>query len=331
MAKEEKDGNRQANFAIAEIFYEMANIFEIQNVKWKPQAYRIAAQTLESLGKNIEDIYISGGIKELEELPGIGEGLAKKIIQYIKTGKIEEHEKLKKSIPAGIYNMMRIPGVGGKKAILFYNKFGIKSIDELERAAREHKLLGMKGFKEKSEENIIEGIALMKQQIGRVPLKKAKAVAEKIIKELKKIKEVKEAIAAGSIRREKPTIRDIDIVVGTPVPEKVLRAFVKMPFVKKILGIGKEKAIIIHKSRMQVDIRVFTDEEFGAGLLYFTGDKQHNIWLRRIAIKNGWKLNEYGLFDNKTGKRIAGRSEEEIYKKLGVRMLEPEKRIGETK
>ncbi|MEM4271037.1 MAG: nucleotidyltransferase domain-containing protein, partial [Candidatus Pacearchaeota archaeon] len=306
-----KSSNKEINSKIAEIFYEMADILEIQNVKWKPQAYRIAAQTLESLGESVEDIYLLGGIKELEELPGIGEALAKKIIQYIENGKIEEHEKLKKSIPSGIYEMMKIPGIGGKKASLFYNELGIKNIKELEEAARKNKLQGLPGFKQKAEEKILEGIEIMKGKKGRIPLEEAEKIAKNIITELKKLKEVSEAVPAGSLRRKKSTIGDIDIVIKTEKPEQVLKKFVKMKFVKKVLGIGKEKAIVITQHGIQADARVFTEEEFGAGLLYFTGDKGHNIWLRKIAIKKGWKLNEYGLFD-KNGKRIAGRSEEEI-------------------
>jgi DNA polymerase (family 10) len=185
------------------------------------------------------------------------------------------------------------------------------------------------GFREKAESKIIEGIALMKSKPGRISFKKAEKIALRIVKEIKKLKEVKEAIPAGSLRRKKETIGDIDIVIKTGNPEMVLKKFVKMKFVKEILGVGTEKATIIAKEGLQVDARVFTDKEFGAGLLYFTGDKGHNIWLRKLAIKKGLKLNEYGLFD-KQGKRIAGKSEEEIYSKLGLKYINPEKRIGEV-
>jgi DNA polymerase (family 10) len=224
--------------------------------------------------------------------------------------------------------MMRVPGIGAKKASLFYNKLGIKNIDELSRAAEEHKLQGLRGFKERAEQKIVEGIEMMKQDQTRIPLKKAAKIVNLILKELKKLPEVAECIPAGSFRRRKLTIRDLDIVVRTPNPEKILARFVKMKFVKQVLGVGKEKATIITKQGVQVDIRVFTDREFGAGLLYFTGDKQHNIWLRKIAIRKGWKLNEYGLFDKK-GARLAGKTEEEVYNKLGLKYVEPEKRIGE--
>lgn len=317
------------NLAIAEIFYEMADILEFQNIKWKPQAYRLAAQTLEGLRGDVYDIYSKGGEKALEELPGIGEGLATKIIQYILKEKIDEFEKLKKSLPSGLYEIMQVPGIGAKKANLFYNKLGIKNIKQLKKAAEQKKLIGLPGFKEKAEENILEGIELLEGRSERMSFRIAEKIANDILKEIRKLPEVDEAIAAGSLRRKKSSIGDIDLIVKTPKPEIVLKKFVKMSFVLKVLGVGKEKATIITKDKVQVDVRVFTKEEFGAGLLYFTGDKQHNIWLRKIAIKKGLKLNEYGLFENKTGKRLAGESEEGIYSKLGLKFVKPENRIGE--
>ncbi len=330
MIKEKKEAGKFSgkNELIAGIFYEMADILEIKQEKWKPQAYRIAAQTLEGLKKDVEEIYKKQGIKGLERIPGIGEGLARKIIQFIETGIINEHEKLKKSIHSGLYEMMNIPGVGAKKASLFYNKLKIKTINQLEEAARKHKLFNLPGFKEKAEQNILEGISMLKKQKGRIALKQAEKIAGRILKELRKLPEVRQAIAAGSLRRKKSTIGDIDIVIKTNQPEIVAEKFVKMPFVKEVLGKGREKATIITKQSIQVDIRFFTEENFGSGLLYFTGDKQHNIWLRKKAIKKAWKLSEYGLFQG--SKRIAGKTEKEIYKLLNVKFPKPENRIGET-
>jgi len=319
-----KEGN--LNEEIAKIFYEMADILEVQNVMWKPQAYRTGAQSIES-GRDVSEIYSNEGIKGLKEIPGIGEELAKKIIEYIETGKILSYEKMKKAIPKGLYEMMNIPGVGVKRAGLFYNKLGIKSIRELKKAAEEHKLIG-EGLKEKTEKNILDAISLANRK--RILLKDAEKIAEGIVSELRKVKEVKKAEVAGSVRRKKATIGDIDIVVMTNEPEKVADEFVKMDFVKKVIGKGKEKATVITKDDIQADLRFFSEEEYGAGLLYFTGDKQHNIWLRRIAIKKGMKLNEYGLFEIKSRKRVAGRTEEEVYSKLGLKFVEPERRLGEV-
>jgi DNA polymerase (family 10) len=311
---------------ISQIFYHIADVLESQGVAWKPIAYRKAARSLENLKEDVDTLYKREGIKGIEEIQGVGEALAKKIIQYIETGKIDSWERLKKTLPKGFYNLLDVPGLGIKKAKLFYEKLKIKSIEQLEKAAKAHKLIGLPGFKEKSEKNILEGIELLKKQKGRIPYLKAKKIADKIVFELKKLPEVEEAIAAGSLRRKMPTIGDLDIVVKTKYPEKVIDKFVKMKFVKKIIGKGKEKATIITKENVQADLRVFTESEFGAGLLYFTGDKEHNIWLRKIAIKKGMKLNEYGLF--RGSKRIAGRTEQEIYQSLNVKMPIPEKRIG---
>ena len=319
------------NSAIVDIFYEIADILEMQNVKWKPQAYRIAAQTLESLREDVSNIYRKEGEKGLEELPGIGEGLAEKIIQFLKKGKIQEYEKLKKTLPHGLYEMMKIPGVGAKHASLFYHKLEIKNINELKKAAESKKLIGLPGFKEKAEENILGGIAILKGQKERMPLKEAEKIVNKVLPQIKSIKEIDKVIIAGSFRRKKEIIGDLDIVILTKQPELVLKKIVKMDFVKEVLGVGSEKATIISSDNIQIDFRVFTSEEFGAGLLYFTGDKQHNIWLRKIAIKKGLKLNEYGLFEKRTGKRIAGATEKEVYDKLRLRFINPEERIGEVK
>jgi DNA polymerase (family 10) len=316
------------NIEIAAIFFQMADILELKNVKWKPQAYIIAGQTLESLKEDVSEIYQRKGREGLMRLSGIGEALADKIIEYLNKRSIKEHEKLRKKIPPGIYEMMQIPGIGAKKASIFYNKLGIKTPDELLRAVEEHRLKRLSGFKERAEEKIKEGIEIFKARKPRMPLKTAEKIANKVIKKLKRFSEVQEAIAAGSIRRKKDSIGDIDIIIKTNKPRQVLKKFVKMNFVREILGIGDEKATIVTKDNIQIDARVFTNQEFGAGLLYFTGDKQHNIWLRKIAIKKGLKLNEYGLFNMKTGKRIAGKNEAEIYEILGLRFLPPERRIG---
>lgn len=313
------------NWKIARIFYQIADILELKNDRWRPQAYRIAAQTLESLKEPVNEIYVRKGERGLMELPGIGEALARKIIQYIETKKIDKLENLKKTIPQGLYEMMLIPGIGVKKAKLFYSR-GIKTIKQLKNAAEKHELLQIAGFKKRAEEKILEGIK-SKGIESRISLKQAEKIANRMLKEIKKIKDVKKIEIAGSVRRKKSSIRDFDFVVLTDNSEKVASRIVKMSFVREVIGKGKEKLTIITKEGRQADFRFFNEDEYGAGLLYFTGDKGHNIWLRTIAIKLGYKLNEYGLFKN--NKRIAGKNEQEIYKALGVKMPKPEKRIGE--
>ena len=314
------------NIEIANIFYKIADILEIKGDKFRPQAYRVAAQSLEALKKDVQDIYLEKGEKGLKDIPGIGEALSQKIIQYIETEKIDKLERLKKEIPAGIYEMMSIPGVGAKRAKLFYDS-GIKDIKELEKAARNHKLQKLPSFKQRAEEKILEGIKSMGIE-ERLPRKEAEKIASKILQELEAIKEIKKTEIAGSLRRKKESIRDFDFVILTDNPEKVIEKITKMSFVKDIIAKGKEKLTIITKQDRQADFRFFNKEEYGAGLLYFTGDKGHNIWLRTIAIKKGLKLNEYGLFKNE--KRIAGKTEEEIYDKLGLQYISPEKRVGEV-
>ena len=312
------------NKKIVLIFYEIADLMELKKDRWRAIAYRAAAQTLESMNKDVQDIYLNQGVSGLEAIPNVGEALAKKIIQYIETEKIDKLEELKKEIPSGLYEMMQIPGVGIKKAKLFYDS-GIKSIKQLKKAAENHKLLGLEGFKKRAEEKILEGIRFRKIE-DRIPLKQGEKIADKILKELKKIKEIKKAEIAGSIRRRKETIRDFDFVILTDKPEAVISKLVKMSFVKKVIEKGKEKVTIVTEGNRQADFRFFQEDEYGAGLLYFTGDRNYNIWMRKIAIKKGLKLNEYGLFSG--GRRVAGKSEQEIFSKFGLKYLEPEDRVG---
>lgn len=314
------------NQEIAGIFYEMADILEMQNVQWKPRAYRQAARAISSLPEDVERIYKKGGIKLLEEIPGVGEGIAKKIIEFLKTGKIKEYKKLKKIVPSHINILMKIPGMGSKKVKKLNKLLNIKTVSDLEKAARAHKIAKIPGFGEKSEQDILEGIALMKKAKGRIPLKQAERVANKIIAKLKKLKEVKKILAAGSLRRKKATIRDVDILVSSTQPEKVIEAFANLKDIQKVLAKGHTKATIVFKSGIQSDLRVLSPESWGAGLFYFTGSKNYNIEMRKIAIKKGYKLSEYGLFDKQTGKMIAGKTEQEICKKLEVKYLKPEQR-----
>jgi DNA polymerase (family 10) len=314
------------NQLIAEIFYAMADILEMQNVQWKPRAYRQAARAIDSLPEDIGGVYKKGGIKLLEEIPGVGEGIAKKIIEFLKTGKVKEYERLKKAVPSHINILMRIPGMGSKKVKKLNKILNIRTVSDLEKAARAHKIANIEGFGEKSEQDILEGIALMRKSKGRIPLKTAERTADKIISRLKRLKEVKQISSAGSLRRRKSTIRDIDILVSSDKPEKVINAFTKLKDIQKVLAKGPTKATIVLKSGIQSDLRVLPPESWGAGLFYFTGSKNYNIEMRKIAIKKGYKLSEYGLFDKQTGRMIAGKTEKEICKKLGVKWLKPEQR-----
>ncbi|MEM4259312.1 MAG: nucleotidyltransferase domain-containing protein [Candidatus Pacearchaeota archaeon] len=314
------------NSEIAAIFYEMADILEMQNIAWKPIAYRSAARTIESLKEPIENIYKKGSLKALESLPNIGEALAKKIEEYIKTGKISEYEKLLTTIPKHMRELMKIPGLGAKRIQKLHDALKITTVKQLENAAKAHKIAKIPTFGAKSEQDILEAIQLSRESAGRIPLEEAEETANSIIMKLKRLKEIKQIEAAGSLRRKKPFVRDIDILASSDNPKKVIDEFTKLEDIRKVIGKGPTKATIILKSGIQADIRVIKPESWGAALFYFTGSKNYNIAMRKIAIKKGMKLNEYGLFDKKTNKMLAGKTEKEIADKLGVKLPKPEDR-----
>jgi DNA polymerase (family 10) len=312
------------NLEIAKIFYEMADILEMQNVEWKPRAYRKAAKAIESLSVDVSEIYKKEGLEGLMKIPGVGEKLAKKIEEFILTGRIKEYERLKKSLPTGLETLIEIPGLGPKKAIILFKKLNIRTIEDLKKAAKEGKIAKLPGFGEKSQENILKGIELFERGQQRLLLSNAITIANEIIEELKKVKGVEKIEPVGSLRRMKETVGDIDILVVTRNPEAVMDKFVSLKSVERILAKGEKKSMVILKGNVQADVRVFEKDEFGAALQYFTGSKDHNIELRKIAIKKGYKLNEYGLF--KGNKKVAGESEEEIYKILVKNYIPPELR-----
>lgn len=313
------------NLELAKLFFEAANILEMNEVPWKPIAYKKVARNLEGMSEDVEEIYKRGGLEALKEIPGVGEHIANKIEEYIKTGHIKEIEKLMKQVPGELLKIMDIPGMGPKKTKMLYDKLKIKTLKQLEDYAKTHKIAGLEHFKEKSEENILRGLEIYKKGQGRALLLIALNHANKLIKKLKGLKEVKQINYAGSLRRMKETIGDIDILVTSNNPKKVMDFFTSLPEVESILGKGKTKSSVILKNGMQADVRVLEDKGYGAAMQYFTGSKDHNIELRRIAIKKGYKLSEYGLF-NKKGKLVAGRTEEEVYRNLGMPYIEPELR-----
>ena len=309
----------------------MADILELQEVEWKPQAYRKAARSLESLTTPVEDIYKKNGLKGLDEIPGVGLGISKKIEEFIKTGKISEFEKLKKQMPKGFDDLMEVMGLGPKKIKVLYKKLNIKNISDLQKAIKEKKLEKLYGFGARTEEKLEEGIELFKKRKNRTLLGVAYPIAMSLADEIKKINTSGKVQVAGSLRRMLETIGDFDILITTKNPLQVVNKFVKLKDVKEILAKGPTKASVLLKNDMQCDIRVVPEEKYGSALQYFTGSKEHSIELRKIAIKKGYKLNEYGLF--KGNKVVASKTEKEIYNKLGFPYIEPELRenTGELK
>jgi DNA polymerase (family 10) len=312
------------NSQIAEIFDKIADILEIQGENpFRIRAYRRAAQTIENLSDDISHYVKKGG---LVKLPGIGEDLASKIEEFLKTGKMPAYEKLKKKIKPVLLDMINIPGVGPKTAKLLYEKLKVKSLADLEAKARVHKISGLPGIKEKTEENILKGLDFLKKDTGRMCLDVAFTTAKYIVSELRKHPQVIDISPAGSLRRMKETIRDIDILVTSKKSGKVMDAFVKLPNVGDVLAKGPTKSSIMTKDNIQVDLRVVAPESYGAALMYFTGSKQHNIKLREMAVRKKLKINEYGVFRVKTDKKIAGKSESEIYSLFKMSYIEPELR-----
>lgn len=314
------------NQEIAKIFYTIADILEMKKVQFKPRAYQKVAMTLESLDEEVAEIYKKGGRKALTEIPGVGESIARHIEELIKTGRLKAYERLKKQFPIDVEALTAIEGVGPKIIKMLYQKLKIRNIKDLEKAAKAGKIRKLPRFGEKMEQKILRGIEFLRQSKGRFLLGYILPIVRKMEDALKKVPGVDQVRTAGSIRRMKETVGDIDILVTAKKPQKVMDAFVALPEVKAVLAKGPTKTSVRLKIGISADVRVLKPENYGSALQYFTGNKDHNIHLRTIAIKKGYKLNEYGLFRGK--KRIAGKTEQKIYNKLGMDWIEPELRTN---
>jgi len=309
------------NLELAKIFNNLADILELQEVRWKPQAYRKAAQSLESLTEDIAEIAEKG---RLEDISGIGEHIAAKIQEYLKTGKIKVYEKLKKEVKVDIEGLNEIPGLGPQKIRLLYRKYGVKNIKDLQKLIKQKKIPHIPGFGKKTEELLTEGIKFVQSRPQRFLYIQAYPLVQEIINDFKKLPEVKKIEVAGSFRRGKETIGDLDFLVISEQPAKVMQHFTSLSDIKKIISKGTTRSSIRLKNNLQVDLRVVKEKEFGSALLYFIGNKQHNVALRKLALKQGYTLSEYGLFKVKGKQWVAGKTEEEIYRKLGLQFIPPE-------
>jgi DNA polymerase (family 10) len=311
------------NQEIARIFNEIADLLEIKGGNpFRIRAYRRAAQNIDGLpgdAARMEE-------KELLEIPGIGQDLAGKIRDYVSSGKMEGYEELKREVPEGLAALLTVPGLGPKTAQLLSSRLKIKNITDLETLAREHRLSGLPGIKEKTEENILKGIEMMKRGKERLPLGRVLPVAKELLARLREKAPLQELALAGSLRRWKETIKDIDILATSGKPEKVMSVFVHLPMVKDILMKGPTKSSVLITEGIQVDLRVVEKESFGAALAYFTGSKEHNIRLREMAVRAGLKINEYGVFRESDNRKLGGEREEDVYRLLGLPYIQPELR-----
>ena len=312
------------NQEIAKILYEISEYLEMESEPFKPRAYQKVAQAVESLEKETKEIYKTGGLKALSEIPGVGVSIAEKIEELLKTGRLKYYEALKKKTPVDLSALTKIEGLGPKNIKRLYEKLGIRNLADLEKAAKTGKISKLEGFGKKSEENILKGLEFVKSSGGRFALGEAMPQIREIESRLKKLKEVQEIIVAGSVRRWKETIGDADILIISERPKPIMDYFVGMPEVARVFAHGETKSAVKLKSGLDVDLRVVPKESYGAALNYFTGSKEHNVALREIAIKKGLKLNEYGLFRGQ--KQIAGKTEEDLYAALGMDYIPPEMR-----
>ena len=322
--KESPLRTKMKNQFVADILNEIADLLDIKGeIFFKTRAYRIAAQAIEVLE---EDIEIVVSEDRLTSISGIGAAIAKKITEIVETGRLEYLEELTKEIPKGLLDLLKIQSLGPKKVASLYRNLGITSIKKLRDACLQGKLRNLDGFGVITELNILRGIALIEKTSGRALLNVAFSDGNNYIEYLKNCDKIDAINIAGSLRRMKETIGDVDILASSNHPNIVMEYFIKYPNVDRVLLKGSTKTSVILHDNLQVDLRVVKKESFGSALQYFTGSKEHNVAMRSLAIKKGFKLNEYGLFDKETETYIAGKTEEEIYNKLGLDYIEPELR-----
>jgi len=312
------------NADIARVMREIAVFLDMDGVPFKPRAYEKVAYAIEAVDEPIAGIYQRGGIKAVEEIPGVGKSIAEKIVTLIDTGKLPYYEELRKKTPVDVAGLTAIEGLGPKNIKTLYQEIGVRTVADLEKAALAGKIRELPHFGEKSEQKILKGIGFLKQRSGRFPLGAVLALMSEIEARLVKVPGVHRVAIAGSIRRRKETVGDGDILVIARKPEAVMDYFVAMPEVVHVHGKGHTKSSVKLNTGMDVDLRVVPAASWGAALNYFTGSKDHNVALRRLAIEKKLKLNEYGVF--RGDKAVAGKTEEEVYGVLGLPYIPPELR-----
>jgi DNA polymerase (family 10) len=311
------------NSDVARIFNRLADLLEIESANpFRVRAYRNAARTVSNLSKGVSEIIEVG--EDLCELPGIGKDLAGKIKEIVETGTLSQLEELEEKTPPELSELMKISGLGAKRVRALYKELDISSIEDLKKKAQQGKIRGLRGFGKKTEAKILEEIEEAKSHGGRIKLVKAEETANALLKYFKKVKGIKNITVAGSYRRRKETVGDLDILVSCRKDSKVMQAFLDYDEVKRVISKGETKSSVILRSGLQIDLRKVAAESYGAALHYFTGSKAHNIAIRKMGVKKKLKINEYGVF--KGDKRVAGKTEEEVYQQVDLAYIEPELR-----
>ncbi|WP_342304114.1 DNA polymerase/3'-5' exonuclease PolX [Methanolobus sp. ZRKC5] len=314
------------NIQIAERFNQIAKLLEFKGENpFKTRAYTTAAKTIKGLDEELVLLYKNG---KIDTLPGVGEALKGKIVEMLETGSFNAYEKTVKEVPHGIMDIMNIPGIGPKMARQFYEKLGITSIDELSKAAREHRIRRLPRMGEKQEDKILRSIIRLQQDKdqGRHQIALATYIAKEITEELSSSPYIEKVVIAGSLRRKKDTVGDIDLIAVSDDPEKTLRTFVNLSKVEEVLESGTSKSAVMYPGNLRVDLRVVEKISFGSMLQHFTGSKEHNIHLRKIALSKGYSLNEYGITNESSGKLTPCSKEKDLYEFLGLEYLTPELR-----
>jgi DNA polymerase (family 10) len=312
------------NAAVAGALRELALFLEMDDVPFKPRAYEKAALAVEALDRPIAEIAAKQGEKGLDALPSVGKGIAERILELLRTGRIHDLEALREKTPVDVLELTAIEGLGPKSVKVLYHELGIRDVKGLERACRAGKVRELPHFGEKTEQKILRGIAFLAGAGGRRPLGLVLPLASDIERRLRALPGVSRAAVAGSIRRRRETIGDLDFLVAARDPDAVSRAFASLPEVVHVYARGESKTLVRLADGMDADLRVVPAESFGAALAYFTGSKAHNVALRAIAKRRRLKLNEYGVFRGE--RRLAGETEEEVYAALGLPFIPPELR-----
>jgi DNA polymerase (family 10) len=310
----------RANDAVEAALLEYSELLSIvTDDRFKPRAYEKAARAVGGYPADLDGMEL----KEILAIPGVGKSIGEKVEEFLRTGSMAGLEELRMKIPPGVREMTAIAGLGPKKAMVLYRELGISDVDELRHALDAGQLAGLKGFGARSEENIRRGIERLSQQTGRALISAAMDLAEYFLERLGDREDVQRIEYAGSLRRMVETIGDVDLLVASEDPEAVMEAFTGVGMVERVLAKGDTKSSVITRKGLQVDLRVVPLEAWGAATIYFTGSKAHNIRIREMAVRKGLKLNEYGLFQAKSGTLIVARTEEEVYAKLGLPWIPP--------
>jgi DNA polymerase (family 10) len=310
----------RANDDVERTLLEFADLLSILSEDaYKPRSYEKAARSVGGYHADLSELDLKG----ILQIPNIGKSIGEKIVETLKTGTFADLEALRAQIPPGVRELMAIPGLGPKKAMVLYRELGVASVPELVAAIDDERVSALKGFGGKTQENILRGLQQLSDSGGRVLVNVALDVAEALVDELSRIKQVRRAAYAGSLRRMRETIGDVDLLVASAQAEPIMDAFVGLTSVARVLAHGDTKSSILSDRGLQVDLRVVPKDVWGAAMIYFTGSKAHNVRIRERAVRAGLKLNEYGLFDAKTGDLLAAETEQQVYERLGLPYIEP--------